>query len=191
MLNARLILKLLLDLACPRFFMFVDNENQFTSGGTAGQSVAAFTTGTTALGNVIDSGPLGGQNTPNTNAGRDWGTGYPAWLYFLVVTGIAQSSGTTDIQLVSSAAASLTSPNVMLDLTGGAIAITGSKFATSGTAVRVAMPRAGIGGTTGWLRYLGINFIIATTNYTAGLINAFMSRDIQDNLLYAAGFTVS
>ena len=167
--------------------MFVDNENQFTTGGTAGQSVAAFAAGTTAL----DSGPLGGQNTPNTNAGREWGCGYPAWLYFLVVTGISQAANTTDIQLVSSAAATLTSPNVMLDLTGGAIAITGSKFATSGTAVRVALPRAGIGGTTGWLRYLGINFILVTTSFTTGVINAFLSRDIQDNVIMAAGFTVS
>jgi hypothetical protein len=171
--------------------MFVDNENQLTTGGTAGQSVAAFTTGTTALGNVIDSGPLGGQNTPNTNTGRDFGTGYPAWLYFLVITAIAQASGTTDIQLVSSAAATLTSPNLMLDLTGGAITITGSKWATSGTAVKYAMPRLGVGGTTGWLRYIGINFILATTAYTAGLVNVFLTRDVQDNLLYAAGFTVS
>src|SRR5271154_5605181 len=110
--------------------MFVDNENQFTTGGTAGQSVAAFAAGTTALGNVIDSGPLGGQNTPTQNAGRDWGTGYPAWLYFLVTTTIAQAANTTDIQLVSSAAATLTSPNVMLDLTGGAATVTGNaKFA--------------------------------------------------------------
>lgn len=171
--------------------MFVDNENQFSTGGTAGQSVAAFAAGTTALGNVIDSGPLGGQNTPNTNAGRDWGTGYPAWLYFLVITGIAQAANTTDIQLVSSAAATLTAPNVMLDLTGGAIAITGSPWATSGYAKRVALPRAGIGGSTGWLRYLGINFILVTTGYTAGLVNVFLTRDVQDNLLYAAGFTVS
>jgi hypothetical protein len=171
--------------------MFVDNENQFSTQGTAGQSVAAFAVGTTALTNVIDSGPLGGQNTPNTNAGRDFGTGYPAWLYFLIITAFAQASGTTDIQLVSSAAPALTAPNVMLDLTGGAIAITGSKFAVSGNAVRVALPRAGVGGTTGWLRYLGINFIIATTNYTAGVVNAFLTRDVQDNLLYAAGFTVS
>jgi hypothetical protein len=172
--------------------MFVDNENQFSTGGTAGQSVAAFAAGTTALGNVIDSGPLGGQNVPGTaNAGRDFGMGYPAWLYFLVVTGISQAANTTDIQLVSSAAANLSSPNVMLDLTGGAIAITGSKFATSGTAVRVAMPRAGIGGTTGWLRFLGINFILVTTAFTTGVINAFLSRDIQDNLLYQAGFVVA
>jgi hypothetical protein len=53
------------------------------------------------------------------------------------------------------------------------------------------MPRAGVGGTTGWLRYIGINFILVTTNYTAGVINAFLSRDIQDNLLYVPGFTVS
>lgn len=171
--------------------MFVDSENQFTTGGSAGQSVAALTAGTTALGNVIDSGPLGGQNTPSQNAGRDFGMGYPVWLYFLVVTGFAQAANTTDIQLVSSAAANLSSPNVMLDITGGAIAITGSKFATSGNAVRVALPRAGIGGTTGWLRFIGINFILVTTSFTAGVVNAFLARDIQDNLLYAAGFTVS
>lgn len=171
--------------------MFIDSENQFTTGGTAGQSVAAFTTGTTALGNVIDSGPLGGQNTPNSNAGRDWGVGYPAWLYFLVTTTLAGTTSTTDIQLVSSAAANLSSPNVMLDLTGGAQTTASyAKFA-AGQAMRFAMPRAGIGGTTGWLRYLGINFIIATANYTAGVVNAFITRDLQDNLLYAAGFTVS
>lgn len=171
--------------------MFVDSENIFTTGGTAGQSVAAFAAGTTALGNVIDSGPLGGQNTPNTNAGRDFGMGYPSWLYFLVITGISQAANTTDIQLVSSAAAALTSPNVMLDLTGGAIAITGSKFATAGTAVRVELPRAGIGGTSGWLRFIGINFILVTTAFTTGVISAFLSRDIQDNLVYAAGFLVA
>jgi hypothetical protein len=171
--------------------MFVDNENQFTSGGTAGQSVAAFTAGTTALANVIDSGPLGGQNTPSSNAGRDFGMGYPTWLYFLVITGISQAANTTDIQLVSSAAANLSSPHVMLDITGGAIAITGSKFATAGTAVRIAMPRAGTGGTTGWLQYIGINFILVTTGFTTGVINAFLARDIQDNQLYVAGFTVS
>lgn len=171
--------------------MFVDNENQFTTGGTAGQSVAAFTVGTTALGNVIDSGPLGGQNTPNTNVGRDFGTGYPAWLYMLFITGLGQASGTTDIQLVSSAATTLSAPNVMLDLTGGAVAVTGNAKLATAAAFRVAMPRAGIGGTTGWLRYIGINFIIATTNYTAGVVNAFLTRDVQDNLLYAAGFLVA
>lgn len=171
--------------------MFVDSENQFSTGGSAGQSVAAFAAGTTALGNVIDSGPLGGQNTPNTNAGRDFGTGYPAWLYFLIVTAFAQAANTTDIQLVSSATSNLAAPHVMLDLTGGAIAITGSKFAVSGNAVRVAMPRAGVGGTTGWLQFIGINFILVTTSFTAGVVNAFLTRDVQDNLLYAAGFTVS
>lgn len=170
--------------------MFVDNENQFSTGGSAGQSLNGFAVATTALGNVIDSGPLGGQNTPNTNVGRDFGTGYPAWLYLLFIATLAPTTGTVDIQLVSSAAAALTSPNVMLDLTGGAIAGTSAKFA-AGAAFRVAMPRAGVGGTTGWLRFIGINFIVATSALTGGTVNAFLSRDIQDNLLYAAGFTVS
>lgn len=170
--------------------MLIDNENQFTTGGTAGQTLNAFNIGTTALGNVIDSGPLGGQNTPNTNAGRDFGMGYPSWLYLLFIAVPVGAGATIDAQLVSSAAAALTSPNVMVDLTGGAIAITSPKVAT-GNALRVALPRAGIGGTTGWLRFLGVNIIIATANLTGGTVNCFLTRDIQDNLIYAAGFTVS
>lgn len=171
--------------------MFLDSENQFSTGGTAGQTLNGFTVATTALGNVIDSGPLGGQNTPSQNAGRDWGVGYPAWLYFLTVTTpTSGGAATIDAQLVSSAAAALTSPNVMLDLTGGAVAFNSAKF-VGGTAMRFAMPRSGIGGTTGWLRFVGINLIVATAALTGGLVNVFLSRDIQDNLLYAAGFTVS
>lgn len=170
--------------------MFVDNENQFSTGGTAGQSIA-FGTGTTALGNVIDSGPLGGQNTPNTNVGRDFGSGYPAWLFLLFIAApTSGGSATIDLQLVSSAAPALTSPNVMLDLTGGALAYNGGKFA-AGLNYRVAMPRAGVGGTTGWLRYIGVNFIVATAALTGGTVNAFLSRDVQDNLIYAAGFLVA
>lgn len=170
--------------------MFIDNENQFTSGGTAGQTLNGFGIATTALANVIDSGPLGGQNTPNTNAGRDWGMGYPMWIYLLFISLPVGATATVDFQLVSSAAAALTSPNVMLDLTGGAIAITSPKVAT-GAALRFELPRAGIGGTTGWLRFLGVNLIVATAALTGGTINCFLSRDIQDNLIYAAGFTVS
>lgn len=170
--------------------MFIDNENQFTTGGTAGQALSGFNIGTTALGNVIDSGPLGGQNTPNTNAGRDFGMGYPSWIYLLFIAIPVGAGATVDFQLVSSAAAALTSPNVMLDLTGGAIAITSPKVAT-GAALRFELPRAGIGGTTGWLRFIGVNNIVATANLTGGTINCFLTRDIQDNLIYAAGFLVA
>jgi hypothetical protein len=171
--------------------MFVDNENQLSTGGTAGQSMSTFTVGTNPAGNVIDSGPLGGQNTPSQNAGRDWGTGYPAWLVILFTT--APTSGgaaTIDMQLVSSASPALTSPNVMVDLTGGALAYNGGKF-NAGQRYAIALPRAGIGGTTGWLRYIGINFIVATAALTGGVFNAFLTRDVQDNLLYQAGFLVA
>lgn len=174
--------------------MFIDNENQFSTGGTAGQTLNGFAVATTALGNVIDSGPLGGQNTPSSNLGRDFGMGYPTWLYLLFIAGVAPTTGTIDIQLVSSAATTLTSPNVMIDLTGGALAGTSTKFQT-GNAFRVAMPRAGAYNATlnpnGWLRYLGINLIVATSALTGGTVNAFITRDIQDNQIYAAGFTVS
>lgn len=166
--------------------MFIDAENAFATN--LALSGGAFNIGTDPLTNVIDSGPLGGQNTPNTNAGRDWGVGYPAWIYLLFITAPTGAGATIDAQLVSSAAANLSSPNVMLDLTGGAVAIT---TLPTGTAKRFAMPRSGIGGTTGYLRFLGVNFIVATTNLSGGSISCFITRDLQDSLLYAAGFTVS
>jgi hypothetical protein len=156
-----------------------------------------FTVATTALTNVIDSGPLGGQNTqaPVANAGRDFGMGYPTWLYLLIIAApTSGGSATIDIQLVSSAAAALSAPNVMLDLTGGAQAYNGGKFA-AGTAYRYALPRFGpynaTTNTAGWLRYIGINWIVATAALTGGTVAAFLTRDIQDNTLYQAGFTIS
>ena len=183
--------------------MFLDNENTFTTGassivtpGYVPSQAIPTAIATTALNNVIDSGPLGGQNTqaPVANLGRDWGMGYPTWLYLLVIT--APTSGgaaTIDIQLVTSAAAALTSPTVMLDLTGGAQTYNGGTFA-AGTAYRFAMPRAGMFVTSinpnGWKQYIGINWIVATAVLTGGVISAFLTRDIQDNVIYQAGFTL-
>ena len=185
--------------------MFIDNENCFTTGASSlvtpgfvpSQTLSGFAVATTALANVIDSGPLGGQNTqaPVVNTGRDFGMGYPTWLYLLFIAAPTSGGGATiDVQLVTSAAPTLTSPTVMLDLTGGAQAFNGTRFA-AGTAYRVPMPRAGMFVTTlnplGWLRYIGVNIIVATAALTGGTISAFLSRDIQDNLIYQAGFTLS
>lgn len=184
--------------------MFIDNENCFTTGasslvtpGFVPSQAIPTAIATTALNNVIDSGPLGGQNTqaPVVNAGRDWGMGYPTWLYLLIIA--APTSGgaaTIDIQLVTSAAAALSAPTVMLDLTGGAQAYNGGKFA-AGTAYRFAMPRAGMFVTSlnplGWKQFVGVNVIVATAVLTGGTVSAFLTRDIQDNTIYQAGFTLS
>jgi hypothetical protein len=184
--------------------MFIDNENCFTTGpsslitpGFVPSQADPTAIGTTALTNVIDSGPLGGQNTqaPVVNQGRDFGMGYPTWLYLLIIAAPTSGGGATiDIQLVSSAAAALSAPNVMLDLTGGAQAYNGGKFA-AGTAYRFALPRFGPYVPTitpnGWLRYIGINWIVATAVLTGGTVSAFLTRDIQDNVIYQAGFTLS
>lgn len=173
--------------------MFIDNEGQFTTQGTAGQSLNGFAVATTALANVIDSGPLGGQNTPSQNQGRDFGMGFPSWIYWLTIAAITSGgSPTVDVQLVSSAAATLTSPNVMLDLTGGAIAYNATKL-SAGTALRYELPRLGpysTNNTAGWLRYIGVNVIVATAALTGGTVNCFLTRDLQDNTLYVAGFLV-
>jgi hypothetical protein len=184
--------------------MFIDNENCFTTGasslitpGFVPSQAIPTAVATTALTNVIDSGPLGGQNTqaPVVNQGRDFGMGYPMWLYLAILAApTSGGSATIDFQLVSSAAATLTSPNVMLDLTGGAQTYNGGKFA-AGTAYRYPLPRMGPYVPTvnplGWLRYIGINAIIGTAVLTGGTMFAFLARDVQDNVLYQAGFTLS
>jgi hypothetical protein len=184
--------------------MYIDNENCFTTGasslivpGFVPSQADPTAVATTALNNVIDSGPLGGQNTqaPIANLGRDFGMGYPTWLYVLFLAAPTSGGGATiDIQLVSSAAANLSAPTVMLDLTGGAQAYNGGKFAAN-TALRFAMPRAGAYVATlnplGWQRYIGINWIVGTAVLTGGTVCAFISRDIQDNVIYQAGFTLS
>lgn len=184
--------------------MIIDNENCFTTGasslvtpGFVPSQAIPTAIATTALANVIDSGPLGGQNTqaPVANTGRDWGMGYPTWLYLLIIA--APTSGgaaTIDIQLVTSATANLAAPTVMFDLTGGAQTFNGGKFA-AGTAFRFAMPRAGMFVTSlnpnGWKQFIGVNVIIATAVLTGGTVSAFLTRDIQDNVIYQAGFTLS
>lgn len=184
--------------------MIIDNENCFTTGasslitpGFVPSQLDPTPVATTALNNVIDSGPLGGQNTqaPVPNAGRDWGMGYPTWLYLLIVAAPTSAGAPTiDIQLVTSATSNLAAPTVMLDLTGGAQAFNGGKFA-AGTAYRFAMPRAGMFVTTlnpnGWKQFIGINWIVATAVLTGGSVSAFITRDIQDNVIYQAGFTLS
>lgn len=169
--------------------MIIDAENQFSTGGLAGQSLSGFNVGTTQLGNVVDSGPLGGQNTTFASSpGRDFGMGYPMWLYLLFMAAPVGAGATLDVQVVTSAAPGLTSPNVMLDLTG-VLPIASARFA-AGSALRAELPRGGVGGLTGWLRYLGVNLIVATANLTGGTVNCFLSRELQDNLVYAAGFVV-
>jgi hypothetical protein len=57
------------------------------------------------------------------------------------------------------------------------------------------MPRAGPYVPTinpnGWLRYIGINWIVGTAVLTGGSVIAFLTRDVQDNTLYQAGYTLS
>lgn len=168
--------------------MIIDSELTFSSGGLVGQGLAGFT-GTVSLGNTVDSGPLGGQvATTPANVGRDWGMGDPMWLYAIFVLAPVGIGATIDVQVVTSAAPNLSSPNVMLDLTG-VLPVTSGRFAT-GSALRGKLPRGGIGGSTGWLRYIGVNFIVGGNTLSGGGVLAFLSHTVQDNLVQAAGYVV-
>jgi len=183
--------------------MFVDNENCFTTAasslvtpGFVPSQLDPTAVATTALNNVIDTGPLGGQNTqaPLANAGRDFGMGYPTWLYIVFPVAPTSAGGATiTITLVSSAAATLTAPNTMITV-ANALAYNGGAFSTT-SFFKVPLPRAGPYVATlnplGWLRYIGINWTVGTAVLTGGSVIAFLSRDVQDNTLYQAGFTLS
>lgn len=161
--------------------MFQDNELSFATAMT----LNGFAVATTPFTNVIDTAPLGGQNTPNVNTGRNIGAGDEFWLYVLFTVAPTSGGGATiDLQLVTSAAAALTSPTLLIDITGGALAYNGAGFAV-GKAYKFALPRAT------YLRYLGINAIVATAALTGGVVTAFLTRYIQDADLYAAGFLVA
>jgi hypothetical protein len=184
--------------------MIIDNENCFTTGvstvvlpNTLPSQAFPQAIGTQALANVIDSGPLGGQNTQAIiqNTGRDFGMGYPAWLWVVFLNALTSGgAATVDLQLVSSASPLLTAPVVMLDITGGPLAFNAPALGAN-HAYRIALPRAGMNtanNPTGWLRYIGLNAIVAGAALTAGTIAAFLTlTGGQDSTVYQSGFIVN
>jgi hypothetical protein len=174
--------------------MLIDAELTFSAGGLFGQGTF-FPVGITALANTVTSGPLGGQNTPNTPpviaAGRDWGMGLPLYLYALWITAPSSAGGALDIQLVTADNPALVSPILIQSLTNGARA---TSSIPAGTAFRVPLPRLGTfnaaSNPTGWKSLLGINFVVTIAPLSAGIVLAFLSRDCQDALVQAAGFSI-
>jgi hypothetical protein len=172
--------------------MFLDAENTFTSGGPAGQSLTGAISGNTVLANVIDSGPLGGQNTPAppgqtapyANAGRDWGMGYPVWLIIGFPQTVAPNTATVAFDVLSSASPTLSgTPNQMFHVPGA----TGATLAPN-IQGRFPFPRLGVGG-TGWLRFLGVQ-MSSTAALTGGALFVGITRDPQDGTLYIIGYVV-
>lgn len=121
-------------------------------------------------------------NTIDLVTARDMGEGAGLYFNFAMIT--AAAGGTSvKFEVISSAAAALTSPTVI----GSSDAIvTASLPIGTNVAVRVNPALANLG-----QRYLGTRYTIVGT-YTGGTVTADLVTDIQDGKkFYASGFSVT
>lgn len=164
-------------------FSFTD-----TSSGNSTSIVGA--AGTYIAPNSLDTAPLGAylsENTPadtqlsaNVNTYRDLGGGDRMWL---VVDWITAPNNLTsiDVQLITSASSSLSSPVVMYDF--GVVAL--ATF-TKGYRQIAALPRS-----TAWLEWLGLQAITVGTTSTTGAYVAWIGWDVDAvDLGGASGFSI-
>lgn len=158
-----------------------------TSAGASASIVGA--AGTYLAPNSIDTSPLGTylteltasdtQLSANVNTGRDLGGGEPMWLVIDWIT--AATGGTSaDVQLITSASSSMSSPVVLLDLQAVVIATL-----VKGYRQLVKVPRS-----TAWLQYVGLQVVTVGT-MSAGAYIAWLGLNIDAAVLgYASGFSV-
>jgi hypothetical protein len=129
-------------------------------------------------------------NTIDLSSARDLGPGYDLYANFNVdTTATAAGAATVTFQVITSAAAALTSPTIIAqsDAIGKAELVAGRKPISLciNSAVLLAQP---IG-----QRYLGVQYTVATGPLTAGAFTCYISdTDLAASIgkTYASGFTV-
>lgn len=145
--------------------------------------------GTYIAPNSLDTSPLGTyltelsaadtQLSANVNAGRDFGGGDPLWLIIDWI--VAPTGGTSvDMQLITSASSSLSSPTTILDLTAIAIATL-----VKGYRQIIKLPRS-----SAYLQWLGLQAVTVGT-MTNGRFIAWLGKDVDAVVQgYASGFSI-
>jgi len=120
-------------------------------------------------------------NTIDLGVARDMGAGEEIYVYFTVPTALAGGTSVT-FQVITSAAAALTSPTIV----GATNAVvTATLVAGYKTAVRINPGLFATG-----QRYLGAQYTIVGT-YTSGTVTADVVADVADFKTYASGFSVT
>lgn len=152
--------------------MILDTQTTFADG----QAV----TSTAISENVIDLNPMGGPNaTQNIGIGEH--------TYLLVETDVtctdSGSDATLTVTLESDDAADLAG-SATVHYSSGALAF--ADFATAGTRlVAVRLPEQDT-----YQRYVGVRFTVASGPLTAGAFNAYLAKDIPNNVTYAKNYAV-
>lgn len=159
-----------------------------TSAGASTSIVGA--AGTYLAPNSLDTSPLGAYLTElsandtalsaNVNTGRDLGGGDPMWLIIDWVTA-PNNLTSVDIQLITSASSSMSSPVVMYDT--GAVVIS---TLVKGYRQIVKLPRS-----AAWLQWVGLQAITVGTTSTTGAYIAWLGLNVDSVVQgYASGFSV-
>lgn len=151
--------------------MILDERLEFFDGVAIPGSA-----GTAILGDVIDQQALGGA-AAGLGQLRDLGMGRDLWWYASV--DVAGAGGTSvQLQLVSSAAAALTSPNVHnVSAVTALAALTAGKLITMQALAAEGVP---------WLRYVGILAVVAGT-FSGGSISSGLTLDPRGWKAYQEG----
>jgi len=148
--------------------MILDALTQFADAESVANAA-----GTNLIGDVIDIGAL-----------RDIGQGQPLYLVIRCQTEIITggAAGTIQFQLASSAAATMTAPNIHFQtdtfVTDDTIP---TELRAGDTIAVIALPMEN----PAYLRYLGILAVVATAATTAGAIDAFLTPDVSAWKAYA------
>jgi hypothetical protein len=143
--------------------MFIDSNLEFCDGTDASLDTGD---GTTKLGSHLDIHPLG-----SDNATVDFSAGEPIYLVIEVTTTFVGSGASYNLRLVSSSETALTGGTTSNIWTTGAEGI--ATFA-AGKRYIVSLPEHE------YQRYLGITGTATGANVTAGAINAYLTKDVEN-----------
>jgi len=128
-------------------------------------------------------------NTIDLGVARDIGAGEEL-SFFITVDETAVSAGATTVefQVISSAAAALTSPTVL----GGSGPIAKAELTLGRKVIELKVPRAALLAQPIGQRYLGVQFAVLVANLSAGKFTVGIAADFDDkNKIYPTGFAIT
>ena len=145
--------------------MLIDSNLEMCDATSAALTTAA---GITKVGDHIDIHPLTGDN-----ATIDLSGGEPIYLVIEVTTAFVGSGASYKIELTTSTETALTGGTTENIWTTGSLGLSSGAWA-AGERWIATLPRAD------YYRYLGIRGTATGANVTAGAINAFITKDVEN-----------
>lgn len=168
--------------------MILDSQLQFSATAGDSPTATAVSTNQIDLGIVIPSGTASGSGIPGTAAGggaRDIGIGDdPALKIVALVTVNFATLTSLQIQVQGAPDNGSGSPGTLTTYASGPVVPVASLLA--GTLIcNIDMPRVAPG--VAMPRFLGLNYVVAGSNASAGTLRAFLVVDRVDQIIATGG----